>query len=236
MLVIPAVDIRRGRCVQLIGGEVETEEEHGDPVDAGIKWVTQGASYLHLVDLDAAMGVGDNMKKVAEVLASVGVGVEVGGGIRSVDRGSEILGIGADRIILGTVALKDPDIVKVLARMAGPERIVVALDARKGKVTYEGWKKTSERGVIDVAKEFEDLGVGGILFTNVDREGRMKGIESDEIRELAESIDLPVIAAGGVRSSQDVKLAKEAGADALVIGKALYEGEITLKEAMEAAK
>ncbi|KXB08015.1 1-(5-phosphoribosyl)-5-[(5-phosphoribosylamino)methylideneamino] imidazole-4-carboxamide isomerase, partial [candidate division MSBL1 archaeon SCGC-AAA385D11] len=217
-------------------GKPGTEREFGDPVDAGIKWVTEGANYLHLVDLDAAMGEGDNLKKVAEVLASVGVGVEVGGGIRSVDRGCELLGIGADRVILGTAALKDPDIVYELAKIAGPDRVVVALDARGGKVAYEGWKKTSERGVIEVAKEFENLGIGGILFTNVDVEGHMKGIEPESIRELVEAIDLPAIAAGGVRSRRDVVKAKETGADALVIGRALYEGKITLKEAMEAAE
>ncbi len=236
MLVIPSVDIQGGRCVQLVGGDPESGKEYGDPVQAAVEWVNQGAQYLHLVDLDAAMGKGDNFKKVSEVLANVNVGVEVGGGIRTVDQASELLGIGADRVILGTVAVREPEVVRKLVELAGGVRIVVALDAKSGKVVVEGWRTSTERNAIDAAKEFEALGVGSMLFTNVDAEGRMVGVAANLIRQLTASVRIPIIAAGGVSSLEDIKAAKEAGASALVIGTALYENKFTLKEAMEVAK
>lgn len=236
MLVIPSVDIQKGRCVQLVGGDPGSGKEYGDPVQAAVGWVTQGARYLHLIDLDAAMGKGDNFEKVAEVLANVGVGVEVGGGIRTVERASELLGIGADRVILGTVAMRNPGVVRELVGLAGAARIVVALDARGRKVVVEGWRTSTEKYAAPAAKEFEALGVGSILFTNVDAEGRMIGVATDQIRELAKSVSIPIIAAGGVSSLEDVKAAKDAGAAALVVGTALYAGKFTLKEAMEVAK
>lgn len=236
MLVIPSVDIQGGRCVQLVGGRSGTGKTYGDPVEAAINWVAQGAKYIHLIDLDAAMGSGDNLTKVAEVIANVDVGVEVGGGIRTVERASEIIGIGADRVILGTAAMKSPEVVRKLVRLAGGPRIVIALDARGGKVTVEGWRVRTEKDVVEAAKEFEGLGVGAILFTNVDVEGRMMGVDLEPIRKLVEAVSLPIIAAGGVRSLEDIRVAKEAGAEALVVGTALYEGMFTLKEAMEVAE
>ncbi len=236
MLVIPSVDIREGRCVQLVGGRPGTGKTYGDPVEAAINWTAQGARYLHLVDLDAAMGRGDNLVKVAEVIANVDVGVEVGGGIRTVERANEIIGLGADRVILGTIAMKDPEVVRRLVELAGGSRVVIALDARGGKVVIEGWQTRTEKDVVEAAKEFEDLGVGAILFTNVDVEGRMTGVISEPIRRLVKAVRLPIIAAGGVRSLEDVRAVKEAGAEALVLGTALYEGRFTLKEAMEVAE
>ncbi len=236
VLVLPSVDIQGGRCVQLVGGKPGTGKTYGDPVEAAIDWTTQGARYLHLIDLDAAMGRGDNITKVAEVVADVDVGVEVGGGIRTVERASEIIGLGADRVILGTVAMKDPRIVRKLVDLAGGSKVVIALDARGGKVAVEGWRTQTEKDIVEAAKGFESLGVGAILFTNVDVEGRMTGVVAEPIRGLVEAVRLPIIAAGGVRSLEDVRTAKEAGAEALVVGTALYEGRFTLKEAMEVAE
>ncbi|MEA1905040.1 MAG: 1-(5-phosphoribosyl)-5-[(5-phosphoribosylamino)methylideneamino]imidazole-4-carboxamide isomerase [Candidatus Hadarchaeota archaeon] len=236
MLVVPSVDIQGGRCVQLVGGKPETGKTYGDPIEAAINWITQGARYLHLIDLDAAMGKRDNLTKVAEVMANVDVGAEVGGGIRTVERASEIIGLGADRVILGTVAMKDPEVVRKLVELVGGSRIVIALDARGGKVAVEGWRTQTEKDVVEAAREFESLGVGAILFTNVDVEGRMTGVIAEPIRRLVEAVRLPIIAAGGVKSLEDVRTAKEAGAEALVVGTALYEGKFTLKEAMEVAE
>ncbi|KXB00456.1 1-(5-phosphoribosyl)-5-[(5-phosphoribosylamino)methylideneamino] imidazole-4-carboxamide isomerase, partial [candidate division MSBL1 archaeon SCGC-AAA261C02] len=140
MLVIPAVDIKQGRCVQLVEGKTNTGGEYGDPVEATINWEAQGAPYLHVVDLDAAMGEGDNLNKVSEILANVTIGVEVGGGIRSVERGCELIGNGADKIILGTVAMKNPEVLQELIELVGSSRIIIALDARAGKVVVKGWK------------------------------------------------------------------------------------------------
>lgn len=236
MLVIPAVDIRKQKCVQLVGGEPGTGYEYGDPVQAALKWEEEGASCLHIVDLDAALGEGENLGKIAEILANVGIDVQVSGGIRTVEKGCELLGIGADRIILGTGAFENPPIIRELIEKTSPERIMVALDVKEGQIAVEGWKEKAKDDVIEMAKKFEKMGAGGFLFTNVDVEGRMAGLDPEPIKELVSILETPIVAAGGVKSLQDVKNAKEAGAAALVIGTALYEEGVSFKEAMEVAE
>jgi len=236
MLVIPSVDIRKGRCVQLVGGRPETERVYGDPVEAAQRWIAEGTRYLHLIDLDAAMGTGDNFNKIAEVLANVNIGVQVGGGIRSVERASELLGIGADRVILSTAAIRNPELARELVKLAGGAKMMGAIDTRAGKALMEGWAKSTQRPAVELAKEFECMGVGSLLFTNVDVEGKMAGIVSGAIRELVQAVKIPVFAAGGVASIEDVKVAREVGAAGLVIGMAFYEGKLTLKQAMEVAE
>lgn len=236
MLVIPSVDILKGRCVQLVGGRPETERVYGDPVEQAQRWVAEGASYLHVIDLDAAMGTGDNFESVAEVLANVRVGVEVGGGIRTFERANELLGIGADRVILGTAAVKNPELVRQLVEMAGGERVMVALDSRSGKVTIEGWRAQTERTAVQLAKEFERMGVGALLYTSVDVEGRMGGLAARETQELVSAVRIPVFASGGVGSLEDVRAAREAGAAGLIVGMALYEKKFTLTQAIKEAE
>ena len=236
MLVIPSVDIRKGRCVQLAGGRPETERVYGDPVEAAQRWIAEGARYLHLIDLDAAMGTGDNFNKIAEVLASVNIGVQVGGGIRSVERASEIIGIGADRVILSTAAIKKPELARELVELAGGARVIAAIDTRAGRAVIEGWATPTQKPAVELAKEFERMGIGSLLFTNVDVEGKMAGIRAGAIRELVQAVKIPVIAAGGVASIEDVRIAREAGAAGLVIGIAFYEGRLTLRQAMEVAE
>jgi len=235
LLVIPSIDILRGRCVQLVEGRPETGRVYGDPVEQAQRWVAEGANYLHVIDLDAAMGTGDNFRKVAEVLANVRVGVEVGGGIRTFERANELLGIGADRVILGTAAVKNPELVRQLVEMAGGERVMVALDSRSGRVAIEGWRAQTEKTAVQLAKEFERMGVGTLLYTSVDVEGRMSGIAARETRELVSAVKIPVFASGGVGTLNDVRLARETGAAGLIIGMALYERRFTLREAMEVA-
>jgi phosphoribosylformimino-5-aminoimidazole carboxamide ribotide isomerase len=233
MQVIPSVDIMRGRCVQLVGGRPGTGKEYGDPVEVAQRWILEGARCLHIIDLDAAMGAGDNFERVAEVLASVRVDMQVGGGIRTMERACELLGIGATRVILGTAAVKNPKMVGELVELAGGARVVVALDTKSGKVAIEGWRTWTEKTVLELAKEFESMGVGALLFTSVDIEGKMAGIAASEIRKLVDAVGIPVLASGGVGSLADVRVAKEAGAAGLVVGMALYEGKFTLKQAME---
>ena len=234
--MIPSVDIRRGRCVQLVGGRPETERVYGSPVEMAQRWAAEGAVYLHLVDLDAAMGVGENFGTIAEVLANVRVCTQVGGGIRSRERACELLGIGAYRVILGTAAVRRPELVSELVEMAGGERVMVALDARGGKVVVEGWKKRTEEPVLELARRFERMGVGSLLFTDVESEGRMAGVAAGAIAELVRVVKIPVFAAGGVASLDDIRVAKEAGAAGVVVGMALYERKFTLRRAMEAAE
>jgi phosphoribosylformimino-5-aminoimidazole carboxamide ribotide isomerase len=235
MLVIPSIDIRRGRCVQLIGGKTESEKVYGDPVEQAQRWVTEGARYLHLVDLDSAMGEGDNFKKVAEVLAAVDVPVQVGGGIRSIKRACELLGIGAARVIIGTAAVKNPEFARELVALAGGARVVVAVDSKSGRVAVEGWKEKTGKTPLELAKLFEGMGVGGLLFTNVDVEGSMRGIPIENIQKLVGSVSIPIIASGGTGSLEDVRLVKEAGAAGLVVGLALYEKRFSLQQAMKVA-
>jgi phosphoribosylformimino-5-aminoimidazole carboxamide ribotide isomerase len=235
MLLIPSIDIRHGKCVQLIGGKPETERVYGDPVEQAQRWVAEGAKYLHLVDLDAAMGEGDNFKKVAEVLAATNVPVQVGGGIRTLKRACELLGIGAERVIIGTAAVKNPDFAKELVTLAGGARVVVALDSKSGKVAVEGWKERTERTPLELARLFEGIGVGSLLFTNIDVEGSMRGVPLEDVQRLVGSVSIPIIVSGGTGSLEDVRRVSEAGATALVVGLALYEGRFSLPQAMKVA-
>jgi phosphoribosylformimino-5-aminoimidazole carboxamide ribotide isomerase len=236
VLVIPSVDILRGKCVQLVGGKPGTGKVYGDPVERAQFWVVEGAKCLHLIDLDAAMGEGDNFMKIAEVLAAVDVPVQVGGGVRTVERASELIGIGAERVVVGTAAVKDPAFLKELVELAGGAKVIVAVDSRGGKVTVGGWKEGTEKSTVELAKEFERIGVGGLLFTSVDVEGTMEGIAAKEIQRLVNAVDTPIIASGGVGSLEDVRLAKEAGAAAIVVGMSLYERKFSLQRAMEVAE
>lgn len=236
LLVVPSVDIRRGRCVQLVGGRPETERVYGDPVEVAQRWVAEGARCLHLVDLDAAMSNGDNFMRVAEVLANVRADFQVGGGIRTLEKACELLGTGANRVILGTAAVRNPKLVEELVKLAGSERVMVALDSRSGKVAIEGWQTQTRRSVPELAREFEKLGVGALLFTCVDVEGSMQGIAARETRELVNAVEIPIFASGGVGSLEDVRIARDAGAAGLVIGMALYEGKFTLKQAIEVSR
>lgn len=235
LLVIPSIDIMRGACVQMIGGKPGTEKKYGDPVERAERWISEGAECLHVIDLDAAMGSGDNLGKIAEILSGVGVQVQIGGGVRNMERACELLELGADRVIIGTAAVSNPELVKALVELVGGARVLVAIDSRGGKVVIKGWKQKTDVSPIALGQEFEQMGVGGLLFTSVDVEGGMAGAAIQETTELVEAVEIPVIAAGGVGSLEDVRAIKETGVTGLVIGMALYEGRFTLTQAMEVA-
>jgi len=220
----------------MIGGKPGTEKVYGPPVERAERWVAEGAECLHVVDLDAALGKGDNLDKIAEILEGVGVQVQVGGGIRKLERACELLELGADRVIIGTAAVSDPGFVKALVEMVGGARVVVAIDSRGGEVVVKGWKQQTGVSPAALAQEFEQMGVGGLLFTSVDVEGGMKGAAVSETKEIVEAVEIPVIASGGVGSLEDVQAIKETGAACLVVGMALYEGKFTLAQAMEVAE
>ncbi len=234
MLVIPSVDIRRGRCVRLRGGREEEERVYGDPLPWIERWEGEGARLLHVVDLDAAMGRGSNRGLILSLLRGRRAGVQVGGGIRSLQAAEEYVKGGAERVVVGTSAVKNPELVGRLVEVLGGERVVVAVDARGDRVVVEGWREETGKGVVELAREMEELGVGYLLYTNVEADGRMCGI--GEVRGLLSRIRLPVLLSGGVASLEDVRRAKEAGAAGLIVGTALYEGRFTLREAMEVAE
>jgi phosphoribosylformimino-5-aminoimidazole carboxamide ribotide isomerase len=234
--VIPAVDMQDGEVVQLVGGERGTETTYGDPVESAERWVEAGAETLHLVDLDGAFdGERANASAVEAILDAVDVPVQLGGGIRTVDDATDLLDRGVDRVILGTAAVENPDIVADISD-GHPGSVLVSLDASDGEVVVSGWTESTGLDPADAAVRYEDLGAGGILFTDVDVEGQQAGVRTDEVARVVEAVDVPVVASGGVGSIGDVRALADAGAAAAVVGTALYEGTFTLDAAMDAVR
>jgi phosphoribosylformimino-5-aminoimidazole carboxamide ribotide isomerase len=235
MKVIPAIDIMDGHCVQLVGGEPGTEEFFGDPVEMAVVWKQAGASMLHIIDLDAALGTGDNLEAVLRICRTVKLPVHFGGGIRDYERAEYLLNAGIDRIILGTMAVKDYRAgfvnIKKLGEEFGSERLIVALDSRWGSIVVEGWQELTDLKAKDFVKDVEDL-VWGFLYTDVEVEGRMQGINADHVKEIVSATKKPVIISGGITEIADLSKIKEDGAWGAVIGKALYAGRIDFKETL----
>ncbi|MDS0296134.1 1-(5-phosphoribosyl)-5-[(5-phosphoribosylamino)methylideneamino]imidazole-4-carboxamide isomerase [Halogeometricum luteum] len=234
--VVPAVDMQDGEVVQLVQGERGTETRYGDPVEAAERWVDEGARTLHLVDLDGAFeGERKNADAVEAVVEAVDVPVQLGGGIRSADDAVELLELGVERVILGTAAVETPEIVGEISE-SHPDSVMVSLDAKDGEVVVSGWTEGTGLDPAEAAARYEDLGAGAILFTDVDVEGRLEGVQTDVTSRVVDAVDIPVVASGGVASLSDVRALKEAGAAAVVVGTALYEGTFTLGEAQAAGR
>ena len=234
----PAVDLRGGKCVQLVGGVPGTEVVAlDDPLFQAERWVAEGADHLHIIDLDGAiLGKRINAPILKQMVKKLDLFIQVGGGIRSEEDVSEVLDIGVDRAILGTAALREPDIVSRLADRHGKERIMVALDVKKGDVTAEGWQKQMGRKAVELGRLFEKMGAGSILFTNIDVEGRQKGIDLEPTRNLISSVGIPVVAAGGVTEIEDVLALRQAGAAGAVAGTAIYTGKLSVSRTLEAMR
>ncbi len=233
--VIPAIDLRNGKCVQLVQGRPGTETVIlDDPLQVAGQWVSEGASTLHLIDLDGALRDGSNAHIIKSVIeAHPDVRIEVGGGIRTYEKAAELLEIGATRVILGTLAVESPEVVSKLSKNYSPDRVMVALDSRSGIVAIDGWRRTSSMKASGLARQFESAGIGSILFTNIDVEGLMDGILVEPVREVVESVGIPVIASGGVTTMDDIRLIKEVGASGVVIGTAIYKKSIILSESIK---
>ncbi|SDJ78617.1 1-(5-phosphoribosyl)-5-[(5-phosphoribosylamino)methylideneamino] imidazole-4-carboxamide isomerase [Halovenus aranensis] len=232
--VIPAVDVQDGQVVQLVGGERGTETTYGDPMEAAIEWVEAGAETLHLVDLDGAFeGERENATAIEAVVEACDLPVQLGGGIRTVEDATDLLDGGVDRVILGTAAVENPDIVAAISDHH-PGSVLVSLDAKDGEVVVSGWTEGTGLAPAEAAQRYEELGAGGILFTNVDVEGQLDGVQTEPVADLTDSVDIPVVASGGVAAIEDIRSLRAAGADAVVVGSALYEGQFTLTEAREA--
>ena len=232
--VIPAIDIHDGEVVQLVGGKRGTDTRYGDPARAARRWVAEGATRLHLVDLDGAFdGERNNAAAIESIVEAVDVPLQLGGGIRTEADASALLSEGIERVILGTAALESPELVGTLASTF-PDRIVVSLDASEGEVVVRGWTEGAGITPTAAAKRFEDLGAGAILFTDVDVEGRLEGVRETPIENVVRAVNLPVIASGGVATIDDLRTIRDIGASAVVVGTALYEGAFTLSEAQRA--
>lgn len=234
--VVPAVDIEDGRVVQLVGGERGSETAYGDPVEAAERWVDAGARTLHLVDLDGAFdGERRNASAIERIVETVDVPVQLGGGIRTADDARALLDAGVDRVILGTAAVENPEIVAAISD-THPESVVVSLDASDGEVVVSGWTEGTGIDPVAAAAGYEERGAAGILFTDVDVEGRLAGVRADRVSRLAEAVSIPVVASGGVGTLDDVRTLQDADASAVVVGTALYEGRFTLREAIAAVE
>ena len=234
--VIPAVDVQDGQVVQLVGGERDTSRTYGDPVEAARRWVAAGARTLHLVDLDGAFeGERENADAIAAVVDAVdpAIDVQLGGGIRTVADATGLLDAGLDRVILGTAAVENPDIIAEITE-SHLGTVLVSLDAKDGEVVVSGWTEGTGLDPAAAAERYADLGAGGILFTDVDVEGQLAGVRTDAVARVVDAVDVPVVASGGVATLEDVRALKATGASAVVVGTALYEGEFTLEEAMDA--
>lgn len=230
--VVPAVDMQDGQVVQLVGGERGTGTEYGEPTKAAERWVEAGAKTLHLVDLDGAFdGERANADAVEAIVDAVDVDLQLGGGIRTADDARTLLGMGLDRVILGTAAVERPEIVGEISEQF-PETVMVSLDSKDGEVVISGWTEGTGIDPADAAARYEDEGAGAILFTDVDVEGQLAGIRREPVERVVEAVDIPVVASGGVSTLEDVRALKEVGAAAVVVGTALYEGRFTLEEAM----
>ncbi|NPA58708.1 MAG: 1-(5-phosphoribosyl)-5-[(5-phosphoribosylamino)methylideneamino]imidazole-4-carboxamide isomerase [Aquificae bacterium] len=232
--IIPAVDIKDGKAVRLFKGDPNAITVYGnDPVSVAKRWEEEGAKHLHVVDLDGAFeGKPKNLSVVERIVKSVSVPVEFGGGLRSFEGVKAVLEIGVDRVVIGSLAYQNPaEFYRIVE--AFPQKVIVGIDAKDGKVAVKGWLEKTQYTPLQFAKKFDCLDIWGFLYTDVNRDGAMVGPNVEGTKKLAENLKHPVIASGGVGSLEDIKKLysiKDAGVYGVVVGKALYEGKINLKE------
>ena len=240
MILFPAIDLKDGTCVRLVRGEMDQSTTfNDDPAAQARKFAGAGFEWIHIVDLNGAFaGKPVNADAVAAIVGAVDLPVQLGGGIRSMDTIARWLETGVQRVILGTAALKDPDLVRRACEQY-PGRIVVGIDARDGRVAVEGWAETSEVKAPDLALRFENDGVAAIVYTDIDRDGAMQGVNVDATVDLASSLTTPVIASGGVRGLSDLadlKTNESVGIEGVISGRAIYDGRLDPEEALQLLK
>jgi phosphoribosylformimino-5-aminoimidazole carboxamide ribotide isomerase len=241
MIIIPAIDLRGGRCVRLTQGQASAETVYAEnPVKVAKRWYDEGADMLHIVNLDAALNKNDteNLKALERILFEVNIPVQFGGGVRTVEDARRVDELGATRIVIGTAAIENPVLLEHIIEEFG-STIVVGIDARDGKVALRGWEKLSNINAIDFAQKVAGMGIERIVYTDIARDGMLSGINLDATREIAEASGLKVTASGGVASLDDIYALRELepyGVDSVIVGKALYEGVFTLEDALDAAE
>jgi len=242
MIIYPAIDLRGGRCVRLQRGDFAAETVFAeDPVQMALRWVAEGASWLHIVNLDGALGLEGacNLEALRRILSAVSVPIQFGGGVRSSTDVDRLLGEGVTRVILGTVALNKPKVVRDSLRRHGPDHIVVGIDAREGRVAVHGWTDTSAILAADLAQRMAVMGVARVVYTDIGRDGMLSGVNAEATAKLARASGLRVIASGGVASLEDIRTLKRCegdGVEGAIIGMALYRGRVSLPEALMIAQ
>ena len=237
MIIFPAIDIRDGKCVRLFKGDFNQETVFSDkPEEMAEKWQAEGAEFLHLVDLDGALaGKSQNLATVKKIIAAVNIPVELGGGIRTMENIDKVLALGVKRVILGSVAVKNPKLVKEACTKYG-ERIVVGIDAKDGIVAVDGWGVSGNVDVITLAKEMAKAGVKTIIYTDISRDGTLAGVNVEATAKLARESGINIVASGGVKSTADIKALlpyEKDGIEGVIVGKSIYMKTLDLAEAIE---
>jgi phosphoribosylformimino-5-aminoimidazole carboxamide ribotide isomerase len=239
MLIIPAIDIKDGRCVRLFQGEMDKETVYFEkPMDAAKHWLDQGATFIHIVDLNGAVeGRPVHTREVEAICAQTGLSVELGGGLRSMQAVQAAFDLGISRAVIGTAAYDDPELLRALCKNF-PGRIVVGIDARGGKVSVKGWKQNTTMDAVELAKRCAADGAARIIYTDITRDGTREGVNIEETRKLARSVKIPIIASGGVATLDDIRgllpLRKD-GIEGVIVGRALYAGAVEFREMMALA-
>ena len=235
--IIPAIDLRGGRCVRLLQGRYDEETVYGDdPVAQALSFQNEGATRLHVVDLDGARdGSQANLKSIEKICAALSIPVQTGGGIRSRDAVTRVLAAGVARCILGTQAAREPQWAQQMFAEFG-EQIVLGIDAKNGFVAVSGWEETSQIPAVNFAQTMQERGCRRIIFTDIARDGTLAGPNAAALREICEAVEIPVIASGGVHKATDIRILKNiAGVEAVIVGKALYEGTTSMEKLLRVA-
>lgn len=236
MIIYPAIDVKNGVCVRLKMGDMQQATEYGDPAEIAAEWQRQGAEYLHLVDLDAAFaGEFCNRDTVARILKTISIPVQLGGGVRTLEDIKERMDMGISRVIIGTAAIENPDMVAQAAARY-PGRIAAGIDAKDGRVLTRGWAKGTEEDPVALALKMKAVGIETVIYTDISRDGMMTGPNVEGVRRMVEATGMDIIASGGMSTPDDVQRILETGAGGVIIGKALYAGTIDLKTAIEMGK
>jgi len=240
MIIFPAIDIRNGKCVRLTKGCFDQETIFADqPVDMAVRWAEEGAEYLHLVDLDGALaGKPVNMAAITEIIKSVKIPVQLGGGIRTLENIAQCLEAGVQRVILGSIAVREPELVAAACKKYG-DRIVVGIDAKDGLAAVEGWGVTGGISAEELAKRMAAVGVARIIYTDISRDGMLSGVNVEATAALAKASGIPIIASGGVKDISDIqgiKAMENSGIEGVIVGKAIYLGTLNLKDALKLAQ
>jgi phosphoribosylformimino-5-aminoimidazole carboxamide ribotide isomerase len=237
MIIYPAIDIKDGRCVRLVQGKFNDVTVYSDnPVEMAIRFEQMGAQYLHVIDLDGArLGEPQNIALISEIAVRLGIPLQLGGGIRTIEMMEIILCKGIQRVILGTSAVNDPNLIKK-AVQTFENNLAIAIDAKNGMVAIEGWAKTSEFTAVGFAKKMQELGARTIIYTDISRDGMLTGPNLKAMEEMVKAVDVEIIASGGVKCIDDIRNLKEIGVAGVIVGKALYTGDVDLAQAIEIAR
>jgi len=237
MQLIPAIDLMSGKIVRLTRGEAKTakfyDTEFGKPVEAAKRWQEEGAGKLHIIDLDAAFGLGNNHSVIAEIAKDVKLPIQVGGGIRSYETAEKLFQTGITQVILGALAFSDPSTISKIQRKFGMNSVIVALDNKEGRILVEGWKTDTAMTVDEALEKYTTMGVRNFLITSIAQDGMLTGPDLQTLSQATLYPNAKIVAAGGIGSIGDLAALKEIGVEGTVIGKALYEGRFTLREAIQ---